>query len=168
MVGRERSGEDIAVEPTTSSFCAAWPSKMQITRGTLETLLIAGLWGCALAAEVQKQAHGTEHKALFPLDEYDKWGFSLIALMTAIAAGKSCRAALNHSCHSFELCTLSRVCHTVGRLLARLRGVVHGAARAPATVWAKLSTRAVSSTLWHCVLIKTFDRQAVVSGEVAS
>jgi uncharacterized membrane protein YfcA len=31
--------------------------------------------------------HGGGHKALFPLDDYDKMGFALIGLMTAIAAG---------------------------------------------------------------------------------
>jgi hypothetical protein len=44
-------------------------------------------------ADGDEKDHSADHKSadsklLMPLDVYDKWGFGLMALMTAVAAGK--------------------------------------------------------------------------------
>ena len=59
---------------------------------TLRQGVVLALWLAVavqvMASDGDKDEHSAEHKPLFPLDEYDKWGFSLMALMTAVAAGK--------------------------------------------------------------------------------
>ena len=62
----------------------------------LRAVVKQGLLGVLSAAEgslagwkeEKEDEHSAEHKALMPLDDYDKAGFSLISLMTAIAAGR--------------------------------------------------------------------------------
>jgi len=59
-----------------------------MSRFILGLLVASQLVIIVLATKEEKEdEHSAEHKALMPLDDYDKAGFSLISLMTAIAAG---------------------------------------------------------------------------------
>ena len=60
-----------------------------MSRFILGLLVASQLVIIVLATKEEKEdEHSAEHKALMPLDDYDKAGFSLISLMTAIAAGR--------------------------------------------------------------------------------
>jgi len=54
----------------------------------LASLLALVAISFAYANTEDADGHTVEHKALLPLDDFDKVGFFLIGLMTAVAAGK--------------------------------------------------------------------------------
>lgn len=78
---------------------------------------------CECEGKADDGGHGGEHKPLLPLDVYDKTGFGLMGLMTAIAAGEHLTRAVGFQrpmiCSRAGSSSRNPVCETEGALQYR-------------------------------------------------